>query len=168
MKKNRVSAFTIIEITITMLISAILIGITYTSYSIIARSYSSFNTKNENLAVVLRLNKLLQKDFDRCEMVLKDSTGLSITFPDHKVKYKFEPDYTVRIGSMADTFKVRSDSVSMQFENSITSDLGANDEQNRLDELRLVFTLQKEKIPYHYYKVYSSVNLFNRNANAGN
>ena len=50
MNKHRIKAFTIMEVTVTMLIAAILIGITYTTYSIVLKSYNSFTTKNADMA----------------------------------------------------------------------------------------------------------------------
>src|SRR4051812_28675357 len=106
MMKKRARAFTIIEVTIAMLISAIVIGISYTVYSIISRSYNSFNHKNEAMAVVVRLDELLQKDFDRSAYISKDTTGITFQGSNNVVNYNFNPDHIVRTGLVTDTFKV--------------------------------------------------------------
>jgi predicted Zn-dependent peptidase len=168
MIKRKIPAFTIMEVTITMLISAIVIGITYTAFSIITRSYHSFDSKHKDMAAVLRLDELLQKDFNRAEIVLKDTNGIVLKDSSRIIKYRFNADYVLRIGIMVDTFKVKSDSVSTTFENTAVNETGTDEEANRLDKLDLNITLQNEKIPYHYYKIYSSVNLINRNPNAVN
>ena len=166
MMKKRARAFTIIEVTIAMLISAIVIGITYTVYSIISRSYNSFNNKNEAIAVVVRLDELLQKDFDRSAYISKDTTGITFQGPNNVVSYKFNPDHIVRTGLITDTFKVTPDSVNAFFEMKSINIPGLSTEENRLDELDLTITFQNEKITYHYRKVYSSENLFNSKADA--
>jgi hypothetical protein len=168
MIKRKIPAFTIMEITITMLISAIVIGITYTAFSIISRSYRSFDNKHKDMAVVLRLDELLQKDFNRAEVVLKDTDGIALKDSSRIIKYRFNPDYVLRIGIAVDTFKVKTDSVNMTFENTVVNEMKADEEENRLDELDLNVTLQNEKIPYHYHKIYSSANLINRKPNAVN
>jgi len=167
MIKKQARAFTIMEVTIAMLISAIVIGITYTVYSIISRSYNSFNTKNEEMAVVIRLDELLQKDFDRSECISKDTAGITFqTANNNLVKYKFDRDYVLRIGLITDTFNVNPDTVNTFFETNAVDEIGERAEKNRVDELNLTLTSQNGKITYHYLKVYSSENLFNRKPDA--
>jgi type II secretory pathway component PulJ len=168
MIKRKIQAFTIMEVTITMLISALVIGITYTAFSIITRSYHSFDSKHQDMAVVLRLDELLQKDFNHAEIVLKDTDGIALRDSSRTIKYRFNQDYILRVGITVDTFKVKSDSVSTIFENNTVNETGPSQEANRLDELGLNIILQNEKIPYHYHKIYSSANLINRNPNAVN
>jgi len=168
MSKNRVKAFTIIEVTITMLISAIVIGITYSVYSIVSYSYSSFNSKNENMAVVLRLDELLRKDFDRSQCIVKDTSGITFQAAGRLIKYKFDPDYILRIDLITDTFKVKPDTANVFFETKPINEIETSAEQNQIDELNLTLTSQNEKITYHYHKVYSSENLFTRKPDAIN
>jgi len=78
MNKYRVKAFTIFEMVITMMITAIVIGIAYTSYSIVVKSYNSFNNKNNDMAVVINLDHLLKRDFERAETILKDTDGIAL------------------------------------------------------------------------------------------
>jgi Tfp pilus assembly protein PilE len=166
MIKKRFAAFTIMEVTITMIISAILIGITYTAFSIFSRSYHGFGLKNQDMAMVLRLNELLQRDFDRADIVLKEADGIALKAPARVIRYRFAPDYFVRTGVAIDTFKIKTDSVITSFDGSVINEPAEYDEVNRLDELDIQLLLQNEKIPYHYHKVYSSENLINRNPDA--
>jgi len=169
MKINkRIPAFTIMEVTIAMLLSAIVIGITYTVFSIVTRSYHNYNLKHKGMAGMLRLDELLQKDFERAEIILKDTDGIVIKSPAHQIRYRFYSDYVLRIGPAVDTFKIKNDSLVTSFESKVISATGINDEQNRLDELSIQLNLQNEKIPYYYHKTYSSVNLINRIPDAVN
>jgi prepilin-type N-terminal cleavage/methylation domain-containing protein len=168
MNKYHVKAFTIMEVTITMMIAAILIGITYTAYSIISKSYISFNTKNSDMAVLVQLDRLLKRDLDRAEIMLKDNDGISLKNDVHEIKYKFEPGFITRTDVRIDTFKVKTDLVSTFFEGQPVNETSADEEQNRLDELEFTLLFQNEKIPYHYHKQYSSVNLIQRNPDAIN
>jgi Tfp pilus assembly protein PilE len=168
MNKHQVKAFTIMEVTITMLVAAILIGITYTSYSIVSKSYLSFNVKNNDMAVLERLDELLKKDFEHAEIILKDTSGISLRSADRIINYKFSPDFMVRTAGIVDTFKIKISDFNATFEGVPVSEVGPAEEQNRLDELDINILFQNEKIPYHYHKQYSSVNLIQRNPNALN
>jgi len=165
---KRLKAFTILEVTITMLVAALVMGITYSAYSIIIKSYGAFNKKNQDMAVIVRLDEWLKKDFSSAEIILKDTVGIAMNSTDRHIKYRFDPDLIIRTEIRSDTFKVKTDSLVLSFEGLPINEYSLTDEQNRLDDLDLVILFQGEKIPYHYHKQYSSVNLINRNANAVN
>jgi len=164
----RIRAFTIIEVTIAMLISAIAIGITYTAFLIISHSYSTYDVKNKDMSNVLRLDELLRKDFSRALIVVKDTNGIALRFQLSVVKYKFDTAYVVRISGIADTFKVKVDSVKTLFENTAINETGTDDEQNRIDLLGLSLNLHHRQINYHYHKIYSSADLIKRKSDAVN
>jgi len=168
MMKQKVKAFTIMEVTITMLITGLIIGITYTSYSIVIKSYHSFTTKNDSMAVLVSLDHVLKRDFDRADSILKDSAGITIKKNDVSIKYIFMPDFIVRNSVRNDTFKVQTQDVITTFENITNIEMQATAEQNRIDGLDFTLVFQNEKIPYHYRKLYSSENLIQRNPNAVN
>lgn len=166
MTNKRIPAFTIIEVTIAMLLSALVIGIAYTVFSIVTRSYHSYQEKHQAMAAVLRLDELLQKDFLRAEIILKDTDGIAFKKENQVIKYHFDKGYVLRTGTTIDTLKVQADSITTSFENGRIGSVNNVPEQNRLDQLDMIVMLQKEKIPYYYHKVYSSVNLINRKSDA--
>jgi len=168
MNKHRVKAFTILEVTITMLIAALVIGITYTAYMIVFKSYASFNHKHDDMAVLLTVDHLLKRDFEQAETIEKDATGVTIKRNDKLIKYEFQPDFIVRNDSRIDTFKVKMQDVILSFENVPVTQMQETAEQNRIDELGFSLIYQDTKIPCHYAKTYSSVNLIKRNPNAVN
>jgi Tfp pilus assembly protein PilE len=168
MKTRKLSAFTLMEVTVTMLITGLVIGITYTSYSIIVKSYRSFTTKNDDMAVLVNLDHILKRDFDRADSILKDSDGIAIKNGSNIIKYVFKPDFIVRNSDRSDTFKVETQDINTTFENMPLVELQATEEQNRIDGLDFTLLFQTEKIPYHYRKSYSSENLIERNPNAIN
>jgi len=168
MKRHKVKAFTILEVTITMLIAGLLIGITYTTYSIIIKSYHSFTTKNDDMTVLVSLDHLLKRDFDQADTILKDSDGVVLKSENKVIAYAFKPGFIVRNAARIDTFKVQTQEVNTAFENTPINELQATAEQNRIDQLDFTLIYQNEKIPYHYPKIYSSENLIQRNPNAVN
>lgn len=151
-----------------MLVAAILIGITYSVYSVISKSYISFNRKSEEMAIQLQLDKSLKKDFNQAEIIFKDTRGISFKSAEHAVTYIFEPDYIIRSEFNTDTFKVKAETMNTMFERKTINEVSLDEEQNKLDEFKLVILFKNEKIPYHYYKLYSSVNLIKRKPNALN
>jgi Tfp pilus assembly protein PilE len=168
MTRYKVQAFTIMEVTITMLIAAILIAVTYTSYSIVIKSYNSFTNKNNDMAVLVSLDHVLKRDFEQSRVILKDSAGFSFRKDSALVRYEFSADYIVRKATRIDTFKVQNQDVSASFENVPLLELQTTAEQNIIDELDFAIQYQKEEINYHYHKTYSSENLIEKNPNAIN
>ena len=166
MINQKIPAFTIMEVTITMLVAAILIGITYASYSIVSKSYLSFTIKNNDMTGLETLDKLLKRDFDRAEIIKKDTSGIALKGAGYTVKYEFMPDLIVRISGRQDTFKIKPVELNTLFEGMPVNDVNPSDEQNRLDQLDIILLFQTEKIPYHYHKQYSSANLIQRNPDA--
>jgi len=172
-KSLRLKAFTILEMTVAMLIAAIVIGITYTAYSIVSKSYLNFKSRNEDMAVFARLDQLLRRDFERSESI--NSSGNKIQMyglNSHIINYELASGYIIRNAQNIDTFRVRSDHYQLFFQgkpqnNSEETDI-KNDESNRIDEFSFVVTFRGDTSSYSYYKKYSSVNLINRNPNAIN
>src|SRR3569832_963479 len=109
--KRCVKGFTILEISIAMLIASMVIGITYTAYLIVGRAYQSYSSKHEHMAELLKLDELLRKDFDRAKLILKDTAGIAVHYPERVVKYRFDTTFVLRITVKADTFKVKGDTI---------------------------------------------------------
>jgi Tfp pilus assembly protein PilE len=168
MYKQKIRAFTIMEVTVTMLVTAILIGITYTSYSIIVKSYGGFNTKNDEMAALVSLDHVLKRDFERSEGVYKTQDGIVLKKENSVIGYVFAPGYVIRNAARADTFKVQVQDMVTSFENAPLNEVQETEELNRTDELAFTLTYKNEQIPYLYHKLYSSVNLIQRNPNAVN
>lgn len=165
---NKVKAFTIMEVAITMLISAVLIGIAYTSYSIIIKSYNAFNNKSSKLAVLYTLDHLLKQDFDQAAFISKDETAIVFKKDSSLITYEFYPDLVTRKSTRIDSFKVQTDGLITNFESAPVLGLAGSGELERIDELLFNVQFEKEKIPYHYTKIYSSENLIENTPDAVN
>src|SRR5580698_10524610 len=127
---RRLRAFTLMEVTIALLIAALLIGITYTAYSIIIKSYGSYTRKNQDMAVLVRLNEWLKKDFIRADTISKDTSGVVFYSPGHRVQYRFDPDFIIRSEFRADTFKVKAQAIITSFEAQPVTEFSPNMEQD--------------------------------------
>jgi Tfp pilus assembly protein PilE len=165
--KHRLPAFTIMELTVAMLISAIVIAITYTAFSMVSGSYVSYTAKHNEMAVLIRLDELLKKDFIKADDIYQEQDGVRFLLKQQPISYRFEPGEVIRISTVTDTFKVATDALILSFERQpLSSETSTDQELNRVDELAFSIVYQKEKFPYHYLKQYSSKNLINRNPNA--
>jgi len=168
MKTTRAQAFTIMEVTVAMLLTGLAIGITYTVYAIVAKSYSAYGTKNDNVNTLINLDHVLKRDFDRADTILKDTAGLAMKIGPQTIKYAFYPDLITRESTKIDTFKVQTQDWITAFENVPLNELQTDPEQNRVDDLNFKLILRTDTIPYNYHKLYSSENLIQRNPNAFN
>ncbi|WPU99881.1 hypothetical protein SNE26_28130 [Mucilaginibacter sp. cycad4] len=158
--KNRVPAFTIMELTVAMLISAIVIGLMYSAYAIISHSYLSFIDRNGNTSTLALLDRRLSRDIDKAEMIYRDSNTVTLRSHKDTVIYRFQANRVIRQKLLADTFKVSTESFSTLFESVPVDGNPPNGEEKKIDDLQIVLLAEGEKIPYHYRKTYSSVNLF--------
>jgi type II secretory pathway component PulJ len=165
---RRVKAFTIMEITVAMLISALVIGLAYTCFTIIYQQYHIYNSKQTELMEVDQLNKVLQSDFDKAEMIMQDNDDIVIKNKNGQLSYRIMPAYVLRIANATDTFKVSMQDVTRYFEGKPLTNQSDLPEGNRMDELSFTIIYHNEKIPYYYIKQYSSQNLINRNTHAIN
>ena len=164
---TRIKAFTILEVVISMIIAALVITIAYTAYQIIHRTYEAHHLKNAQMAVLLRVDELLKKDFSRSILIRREADGLSFSDSSGTVRYTFASGYLIREGISADTFRVATAQVSLQFEGRALPDYPATDpEAERADELSFNALYDQEIIPYHYRKQYSSENLITRKPDA--
>lgn len=156
------------EVTITMLVAAIVISITYTAYEIVSKSFIGFKSKNEDMAVIANVDHLMKRDFERADIIAISNAGIALQQADKPtVYYEFANTYIVRKSITTDTFKVNNREVKMLFEHQargVSADTDIPD--NTIDELSFVIDYQDEAIPCHFYKSYSSVNLIQRNAYA--
>jgi len=158
--KNRIPAFTIMELTVAMLISAIVIGLMYSAYAIISKSYLSFVDRNSNTSTIALLDRRLSRDIDKAEMIQRDSNTVTIRSHKDTIIYRFQSDRVIRQKLLADTFKVSTESFSASFKSIPVDGNTLSDDEKKIDDLQIVMLAEGQKIPYHYRKTYSSVNLF--------
>jgi type II secretory pathway component PulJ len=156
------------EVTIAMLLAAIVIGITYTCYSIIYKSYVAFKARQTELVEVSQFTQVLRNDMTHGDIVLQRTDGIVIKNKDSEITYNILPEYSLRISTVTDTFKIKTEEVTRYFEGLPLTGQQDTDEQNRIDELSFTILSRDQKFPYYYFKQYSSQNLINRNPNAIN
>ncbi|MBS7562776.1 hypothetical protein KHS38_00020 [Mucilaginibacter sp. Bleaf8] len=153
------------ELTIAMLISAIVIAMTYTAYSMMSKAYAGFTRKNDKMAVVVRLDELLQKDFERSESIMYKQDSLIFTKPGQQVRYHFDQNHVIRAATVPDTFQLQTTKPLLYYEQTPVVEEEAS-LSIPIDELTLTVILNDQQFPYRYRKLYSSENLIKLNAHA--
>ena len=169
----QLKAFTIREVTISMLVAAIVIGIAYTTFNLVSKSYLGFKTKNQELAILTRVDQLFNRDFEQASLIQSSNNTIIIYKTNQSpIWYEINPANIIRRSVVTDTFKVQTQGLSAAFEGktknaNIEIDESDNPtESGRIDELSFTMVYQNEQIPCHYTKTYSSVDLIERKTNA--
>ena len=153
----KIKAYTLMEVTIAMLLSAICIGICYSAYDIIGKYYAVFHQKNESADVLLTLRQVMEKDVKKANIMIKmdegvlckqDSANVAYLFMDGKILRQIENLRT-------DTFKIAWKDYFVGFEGAEVM------EADTLDQIK--FTLEMDRqvfVSLFFSKHYSSHNLF--------
>jgi prepilin-type N-terminal cleavage/methylation domain-containing protein len=115
---NKIKAFTLMEVTVAMLLSAICISICYSAYHLIESYYHSFNEQNAQNDNFLMLKQTLQHDFSKSRLCMKAEDGIALEMDSTTIYYHFEPDFMTRkINEIhTDTFKLSITSPNYYFE----------------------------------------------------
>ena len=161
MNSHKVKAFTIMEVVITMMISAILMVIICLIYLVISSSYNVFKGKNEELNTINTLDELLKKDFREGRYIAGDQNIMTITRGKDSITYQWDKAYVVRSDAgVVDTFKVNTAGRSVSFEQYPFE--STNNILNTIDELKLDLVYKRDTLHYHYQADYSSSDLLNQ------
>lgn len=156
MYNKKLPAFTLMEVTITMLIAAIAVATTFTAYRIVSGTYLNFTRKQDRVASFITADKLLKQDFYRANRIVKIQDGLAIEIDGRFVNYSFKPDYLLRdqFSMRTDTFKLKIDKLNMLFENEVVA------EGSPVDQCSFETEIDKQPLLLYYQKIYSSSDLF--------
>lgn len=166
MINKRIPAFTLMEATVAMLISAIAIGLTYTAYLLVLNAYHQYQERNKQSTALMLLNELLIKDFNRSAAIYRLDDGLECRGDSQHVIYQITSDEVIRQAGVIDTFKFKTASATYLFEGKPVNAGAPAAELSRMDDFNLMLLVNKDSIPYHYHKQYSAVDLISRTKNA--
>ena len=156
MLNKKLPAFTLMEVTIAMLIAAIAIAITFTAYRIVSGSYFNFTRKQDRVAIFITADKLLKQDFLKAKKIVKVPDGLTMEMEEGIVNYNFNNAYLLRdqFSLRTDTFKLKIDKLNFLFENE------AAEEGSMVDQCSFETEIDKQAISLYYQKTYSAKDLF--------
>lgn len=153
----KIKAYTLLEVTITMLIAAVCITICLTAFGIIERYYKDFQLKNEELDQVLVISRVMEKDINSCDYLTITDDGFKAVGDGSVIIYNIAPSFIVRhlSGLRRDSFFLNSDSVHFSFEGKQRS-IG-----DTIDRVELQIIMKKgTAISVRKNKFYSSKDLY--------
>lgn len=101
--KKRLAAFTIPELMIVMLLSAVVISAMYVLLQFSFSNYFRYLTSTEKLNRISRMNYLLTKDINTSAVLQKTATGFAFTALNKVVSYTIQDSMLVRKDVITDT-----------------------------------------------------------------
>ena len=105
---QKIRAFTLLELLIGMIISSIVIGFCYMSYSIIYKQYRSYKILKLEMVETIQFNSILNSDFIKAETVVFEGNKLIFNSANRSaLYYDFMDNFILRKdGEVTDTFKL--------------------------------------------------------------
>ncbi|MBB2145789.1 hypothetical protein GM921_09845 [Pedobacter sp. LMG 31464] len=155
---KKIKAYTLLEVTVAMLLSAICITICYSAYGIIGKYYTVFQAKNQQATEVLGLKQVLARDFLKSRFVLKSEDGFELIRDSVLIRYSFSAGHVLRqLNTLhTDTFHLEPSELLCFFEGRPV------DVPDTVDQVQFKLSLAKGvRIPLQVNKVYSAENLVN-------
>jgi len=105
-----VPAFTLMEVVVVMMLTAILVGMSYSLFEIIHREYARYEVREKASTELMSLGRTLTQDLEKAERVTyqPDSAQLNFTvlrgtMDSTVVRYRFEQRGVVRLTNETDT-----------------------------------------------------------------
>ncbi|WP_443946642.1 hypothetical protein ACJVDH_05935 [Pedobacter sp. AW1-32] len=157
MQNNRITAYTLMEITIAMLLSAICMVICYSAYDLISAYYRNFRDKNEANDAVFGLKHAMIHDLSKGKYLIRTAQGFEVLNKDTTITYQFNEEYILRdLGEQhTDTFFLKTTNLQFHFEQKEVSEMDTVDQVD--------FSVQLDsntRVPMRMTKRYSAQDLF--------
>lgn len=151
-----IKAYTLMEMTVAMLLAAISITICYSAYGIVSGYFISFQQKNKQAQDMLIFTHAMERDLQRCNRVLRLEDGIELQCDSVNINYHFAGKYILRLlGELkTDTIKLEHTPVLTFFEGSEVNTV------DTIDRIDLSIVLAQKSIPLQFQKSYAAVNLF--------
>jgi len=153
MKKTTLSAFTMLELLITMVISAILTGIAFLMFQIIQQQFLKFEASGNDTLVVDNFNRLFTNDLQTADFWQIKQKYLTCQFKSSSIDYQFEDDFILRTSTIndfkPDTFFIANKNLICYFNQKTVL-------KGTVDQCSVLFQFGETWIPVHQQKEYSA------------
>lgn len=140
---NKVKAYTIVEMIVTMLITSVTISIAYSSFRIINGQFGQYKTRSHRNYELVLLDKFMMKDFTNASRIVRKSEGYSCQYPDKNIDYEFEDTYILRKSNLIDTFKLKIQEPKFYFMNEEEFVPGS-----LIDKVEFTGITEEESLPF--------------------
>ncbi|CAN5882357.1 hypothetical protein BH11BAC7_BH11BAC7_16620 [soil metagenome] len=135
MRHKQIKAFTLLELLVGMILSAIVLTATFNAYRIITRQYESYSKQSGTIKEVSFFVSQLQSDFENALTVIHVSENkIRLQSKDKLLEYRFGEKYVLRDDLLQiDTFFVAIHAIE-----TFIKDEKVNAENNEIDELHVL------------------------------
>jgi hypothetical protein len=151
--KKKMKAFTLMELTIGMIIGSLIVAACYSGYQIIAKQYRDYK-KNKDLvqeAIIFQFS--LNTDFKEFQKVFLLENNLFFSNDSAQINYIIEPDYVLRKEKETlDTFLFPITEIAAVY-------VEDNNNSTYLKELSFQLKNLDEETTFHFQKEYSAETL---------
>ena len=121
---NYFSAFSIIEVVVSMAITAIIMGFVFVIFSIISERMLDYKNQNQLISDMNRLTYCLNKDiFENEKMAVIDNNIVFKGYTGAMVNYELQEDYILRRTTFVDTFKVKPKQIRMDSVHNVSRNI---------------------------------------------
>lgn len=93
---QKLRAYTLIEVIITLLLSVIIIGAAITGYTLINGQFRIFDNSTEQSLDILQFDIMMKMDIDRCDAIFFENEQLILKRKNNAIIYSFEEDKIFR------------------------------------------------------------------------
>lgn len=148
---NKLKAYTIVEMIVTMLITSVTISIAYSSFRIINGQFGQYKTRSHRNYELVLLDKFMMKDFTNALRIIKNADGYSCQYQDKIINYEFEDSFILRKSNLTDTFKLKIVEPKFYFMNEEEFVPGS-----LIDKVEFTGIIEDESLPFLYKKEYGA------------
>ncbi|MFI5219201.1 MAG: prepilin-type N-terminal cleavage/methylation domain-containing protein [Bacteroidia bacterium] len=154
--KKRVHAFTLFEMMVALILTAIVVSIAYLCINIISNQINGFKSKNKQVMESSGFDSVFKNDFEKALTAASHTNGLHFYFPaGRKITYNFNSNFILRtVDEVRDTFFVAAVEMEKKFMN-----LKQENTNGLVDEVIFHSKITGEPEQFHYKKRYASADL---------
>lgn len=153
--KNKVNAFTLFELVLGMLLSAIVIGMVYNAWFIISKVADGYVKAGKRQSELLVFKKALSADVAKAAEIRYAAGAIIILDTlggENGLSYEVQDSLLIRKSSQQDTFRLKRLNIQTLFD-------GKEKSEGLIDQIKLSFYEQKEQLRISVHKSYSSEQL---------
>jgi len=150
-----VCAFTLVELTVALLISGMLASLVYASLFHLSQRQKQFTAANDRLLYLSGFHSVLAQDIRAATYVFKDGVGISCLTDSSSIYYVFNPAYVLRIRegeyvTAPDTFLFAAQDLQISLDG-----VGVNEERSLADALSFEVQHSERTYRFNFQKEYA-------------
>nr|WP_321355533.1 prepilin-type N-terminal cleavage/methylation domain-containing protein [uncultured Draconibacterium sp.] len=145
---RRIRAYTLIELTVSLIVGSLLIIFIWTGYYFITKHYNEWNNKNQWVREIALLDQQLRSDIKKADVVLNNRNEINIYTEDTiKLTYMINDNSIIRnTNGRRDSFALNITNINYKYlelneeKSSTVSSINIILQLNEEEELKLVFS----------------------------